>query len=370
VRIQDVAMSAEGEGRFRLSVKASAPLPASSCRFEGGGSSSLLILEFPRTESALKPSYDFPGMPVGTIRIEASDASAEKGVRIEVPLRGATFRGWESAGESIGVLLAGPPPSAASNASGQGPYRLGAGDRLTLAVFGHDDMKQDLEVLTDGTVVLPLLGVLPVAGRTLADVRSEMESRLKDYLVDPQVTLDIKEYRSQPVNVVGEVKNPGQYYLKGPTTLVDIIAMAGWMTTDAGSEVMITRHETGQDKSVQIRQILIGKEELVGSGTKHNNPLVQAGDVVTVGPKEFFYIRGEVSKPGRYPLQDHPTLMKAISIAEGLTPYARKKGIELIRTTNGVQTKTVVDLKAVEEHKIEDIPLLADDQILVPRRMF
>ena len=108
----------------------------------------------------------------------------------------------------------------------------------------------------------------------------------------------------------------------------------------------------------------------MGGGQKHDNPLVQSGDVVTVGSKQYFYIRGEVSKPGQYPLEDHPTLMKAISIAEGLTPYARKKGIELIRMVGGVQSKKVVDLKAIEEHKIEDIPLMADDQILVPRRRF
>ena len=74
--------------------------------------------------------------------------------------------------------------------------------------------------------------------------------------------------------------------------------------------------------------------------------------------------------PGRYTLEESPTLMKAISLGGGLTPYARKKGIELIRMVNGAETKTVVDLKAIEDHKIEDIPLMAEDQILVPRRMF
>ena len=63
-------------------------------------------------------------------------------------------------------------------------------------------------------------------------------------------------------------------------------------------------------------------------------------------------------------------LMKAISIAQGLTQYARKKGIEVTRMLNGVQTKMEVDLKAIEEHKVEDIRLMADDQILVPRKRF
>jgi len=201
-------------------------------------------------------------------------------------------------------------------------------------------------------------------------LRGELEVKLKEYLVDPQVSLDIKDYKSQPVNVVGEVKNPGQYYLKGQTTLVDIISLAGWMTANAGGEVILTRQEPDPGKGAQRRQIVVRREDLVGSGQAHNNPLIQAGDVVTVRPKQFFYIRGEVSKPGQYPLEDHPTLMKAVSIAQGLTQYAQKKKIEVIRMVDGVQTKMEVSLKDIEEHRVEDIPLLADDQILVPRRRF
>ena len=275
-------------------------------------------------ESGLKPSYDFPGMPVGTIRVSPLGGPGGAGVKIEVPLRGATLQGWEAAAEGMVVLLAGSPAPAASPV--RGPYRLGVGDRLEISVFGHEDMRQDLEVLADGTVALPMVGVVPVAGKTVSELRGELEAKLKDYLVDPQVSLDIKDYKSQPVNVVGEVKNPGQYYLKGPTTLVDIIALAGWMTANAGGEVILTRHETDPGKGTEMRQIVVRKEDLVGSGQAHNNPLVQAGDVVTVGPKQYFYIRGEVAKPGQYPLEDHPTLMKAISIAQGLTQYRAEEG--------------------------------------------
>ena len=80
--------------------------------------------------------------------------------------------------------------------------------------------------------------------------------------------------------------------------------------------------------------------------------------------------RGEVTKPGQYPLVDRPTLMKAVSIAEGLTPYAKKKGIEVNRTVDGKQTKMVFDLKAIEERKAEDILLLPGDVVIVPRRLF
>jgi polysaccharide export outer membrane protein len=368
VRIQDLVMAGEGDGRFRLSVRSSGPLPTSSCRIGEGANASWLVLELPGAESGLKPAYDFPGMPVGTIRVSPLGGPGGAGVKIEVPLAGATLQGWEATAEGMVLLLTGSPAPPASPV--RGPYRLGVGDRLEISVFGHEDMRQDLEVLADGTVALPMVGVVPVAGKTVSELRGELEAKLKDYLVDPQVSLDIKDYKSQSVNVVGEVKNPGQYYLKGSTTLVDIIALAGWMTANAGGEVILTRRETDPAKGTQLRQIVVLKENLVGSEQVHNNPLVQGGDVVSIGPKQYFYIRGEIVKPGQYPLEDHPTLMKAISIAQGLTQFARKKGIEVIRMVNGVQTKMEVDLKAIEEHKVDDVPLLADDQILVPRKRF
>ena len=368
VRVQDLSVAAEGNGRVRISVKTSGPLQASSCRVQEGANAPLLILELPGAVSSLKPAYDFPGMPVGTIQVSVLKAPTGSGTKLEVPLRGAVLQGWEATGEGIVILLKESPPQAGTPL--QGAYRLGPGDRLEISVFGHEDLRQELEVLADGTVVLPMAGAVPEAGKTVSELRQELEMKLKEYLVDPQVSLDIKDYKSQPVNVVGEVKNPGQYYLKGPTTLVDIIALAGWMTANAGSEIALTRHEMTGDKGLQVRRILVRKEDMVGSGQSHNNPLVQGGDVVTIGPKRFFYIRGEVTKPGQYPLEGDLTLMKAISIAQGLTQYGRKKGIEIIRMVNGVQTKMEVDLKAIEERKLQDIPLLADDQILVPRRRF
>ena len=369
VRVVDLALSSEGEGQFRLQVRANGPIPLSSCRIRESGGVSLLVLEFPKSESGLKPSYEFTAAPVGTARVMPMGGQRESGWRVEIPLKGVVLLGWETAGEGMSIFLSaaatGTPPAAAGD-----PYRLGVGDRLDLSVYGHEDLHQELEILSDGTIILPMVGVVSVAGKTLSELRGELEAKLKDFLVDPQVSLDMKEYRSQPVNVVGEVEKPGPYFLKGPTTLVDIIAQAGWMTREAGSEVIITRHEVAPGKGTQMRQIMVRKEDLVGSGQANNNPLVQTGDVVTVGPKQYFYIRGEVKTPGQYALEGHSTLMKAISIAQGLTPFARKKGIELIRTVNGVPTKTVIDLKAMEEHKLEDIPLQSDDQILVPRRVF
>jgi polysaccharide export outer membrane protein len=317
----------------------------------------MLILEFSAADSSLKPEYQFPDAPLGVLKVSALGSSNPAGVRLEIPLKGASLKGWGVSSEGLEVLLAATPKRPAPAPTSGGTYVLGVGDRLELTVFGQEDLKKTLEVLADGTVIFPLIGVLPVAGKTLATVRSEVEARLKDFLVDPQVSLDIKDYQSQPVNVVGEVEKPGTYY------------QAGWMTREAGSEIIVTRRDTGSAEDEGSHQITISKEELLRGGSQFN-PRLQTGDVITVGPEQYFYIRGEVVKPGQYKLGDRPTLLRAVSIAEGLTPYAKKKGIQIIRTVKGSQTKLTFDLKSIEERKAEDVPILPNDVIIVDRRIF
>jgi polysaccharide export outer membrane protein len=367
-RLSDVAVRSGSNGQFSLIVKYEGN-PAYSCRVQEGAGAETLILEFAAADSSLKPEYRFPDAPLGALKVSALGSANPAGVRLEVPLNGASLKGWGVSSEGLEVLLAAGQKRPVPAPTGGGTYILGVGDRLELTVFGQEDLKKSLEVMADGTVIFPLIGVLPVAGKTLATIRSEVEVRLKDFLVDPQVSLDIKDYQSQPVNVVGEVEKPGTYYLKGPTTLMDIMAQAGWMTREAGSEIIVTRRDSGTSEDEGSRQITITKEELLRGGSQFN-PRLQTGDVITVGPEQYFYIRGEVMKPGQYKLGDRPTLLKAVSIAEGLTPYAKKKGIQIIRTVKGSQTKLTFDLKSIEERKAEDVPILPNDVIIVDRRVF
>jgi len=102
-----------------------------------------------------------------------------------------------------------------------------------------------------------------------------------------------------------------------------------------------------------------------------HNILLQAGDIVTVGEKQVFYVRGEVRNPGVYLFQSGMTVLKAINIAAGLSQFANSKEIELLRAgENGLTTKTFINLKAIENGKKADIPLRANDTIIVPKRMF
>jgi len=367
-RVSDLALRNDKGGAYRLFMKISGS-PSASFRLHDDPGRTSLVLEISPTESSLKPQYDFPDAPLGPIKVSPLAATGPKGIRVEVPLRGVILQGWGVTGEGMEILLAVKDTTATTTTAPGNTYLLGVGDRLEITVFGQDELKTTLEVLADGTALFPMVGVVSMSGRSLSQVRAEVQTRLKEFLVDPQVSLDIREYQSQRVNVVGEVQKPGSYYLKGPTTLMDIMALAGWLTEDAGSDIIVTRHSNDSGTDGATRQITIRKNDLLRGGGQ-SNPRLEAGDVITVGPKQYFYIRGEVVKPGEYDLANEPTLMKAVSIGGGLTPYAKKKGIEIIRNMGGSQTKLVFDLKLIEERKAEDVPLLPGDIIIVPKRLF
>src|SRR5262245_34386395 len=118
--------------------------------------------------------------------------------------------------------------------AGAQEYKVGPGDILRISVYGQDDLTKDYQVAPDGTVPFPLIGKVQADGLTRAELAERIRVLLeKDYLVNPQVAITVREYLSQKVHVVGEADKPGLYYLSGPTTLVEIMSKAG-VTKSAG----------------------------------------------------------------------------------------------------------------------------------------
>ncbi len=144
---------------------------------------------------------------------------------------------------SIGIILAISPQSSLSQPqTGTGSldsiYKLGAGDQLSIQVFGEPDLSFDEVRLTDaGTFSYPFLGEIRAKGLTSSEVEWLITRGLKgDYLIDPKVTVRILEYR--PFFVNGEVKRPGGYPFKAGLTLRKAIALAGGFTERASRNKM------------------------------------------------------------------------------------------------------------------------------------
>jgi polysaccharide export outer membrane protein len=364
--VESLSFDAAGGGLV-LYVKTSTPVPRFVCRMPTPLSPDVVV-ELPEAASRLQGKYVFDSPLVGEAVVEAG-LNGATGVRIRFPLRQAVFSGIEQVGH--GLLLRfdrGAPPGGGGSASLQ-EYRVGPGDKIEINIFGHEDLNKVVEVRGDGTINYPLIGDLKVAGRSVSEIDDEMTRILaKDYLVDPQVSVDVREYQSQWVTIIGQVRTPGRYVLKRNMRLIDLLAEAGGATREAGTDILITRrHEGGQES----RQIAVSRERLLSRDNDEANMVLAHGDIVTVTEQEVFYIRGEVGKPGPYYLQEGMTVLKAISVAGGLTQFANRKDIELLRAgPTGVSEKVIVNLKAIEDGKKPDVPIRPNDTIIVPRRIF
>jgi polysaccharide export outer membrane protein len=176
------------------------------------------------------------------------------------------------------TTLAGLPQAELSTSGVQGDYVIGPQDKLRIRVFEVKDLSFDEEeVDANGQIQLPLIGKVTAAGKTAMQLQDELAQRLGDkYLQSPQVSVSIAESASQKVTVEGEVKAPGVFQLKGKTTLMQAIAMAGGPSDIANlHKVAIIRESEG------TRRAAVCDFQAIRDG-KAGDPIIQGNDVVVV----------------------------------------------------------------------------------------
>lgn len=267
-----------------------------------------------------------------------------------------------------------PEPQAAPPAPATvGDYEVGPGDVIEVAVYGNDDLSRIPTVQTNGSISLPLLGEVQVAGLTIAEVQRKITNLLaKDYLVNPQVEVKVRDYNSQYVSVVGDVNSPGRKPIRGRMRLIDVLIEAGSFKTSASGQVMITRTDGGFEGGQRSITVRISSSSSPTAQDLVNLELpLKNGDIITALPKAFVTVDGEVNKPGRYAIEADLTVTGAVSLAGGLTRFG-SNGVKVRRTDGQTGKVTIleVDLKDVRNGKKPDVPLLANDVISVSRRVF
>jgi len=238
-------------------LKISGPVGRFQCGLSDAGSSSPEVsIDFPEATSRLQAHYPLDGR----ILREAVVAGAEGnggGFRVRIALAAGTLVGLERTEQ--GLILRFQESSGAgatANGSQSLEYQVGVGDKLEIAVFGHEDLSKVVEVRSDGTINYPLAGDIQVQGKTVAEIDKQLTQILgKDYLVDPQVSVDVREYQSRWVTVIGEVRNPGRFVLKRDMRLIDVLAEAGGATKEAGTEILITRRaDSGETRQIAVNR--------------------------------------------------------------------------------------------------------------------
>ena len=248
-------------------------------------------------------------------------------------------------------------------------YRVGPKDVLKVTVWGHEDLSRLVVVGADGTFQFPLVGDVRVAGLTPGGIEGLLRDLLgKDYLVNPQVSVSVQEYRSQRVLVLGEVEKPGTYAMTGLTTLLDVLSQAGGPGKNAGRQVVVVRAPSsegpvspGAAGSVTLRANL--KRLLDGDGGE-NFPL-QNGDSVFVPKLTSFFVLGEVLRQGAYGMEKETSALEAVTLAGGFTDRAAPSGGRILhKRPDGGQDTIDIDLT---DPKARDVYLGEGDTLVVPR---
>ena len=245
-------------------------------------------------------------------------------------------------------------------------YRLGPGDVMDITVFEVEELSKPAVVAPDGTVELPLVGGVELAGLTAREAAARLAGLYGDNLVrNPQISVTVREYHSQPASVLGAVTRPGVYQLRGSRRLSDVLALAEGLSPESGGEITISRPlPSGGEKTFSVST----RELLRMSGNEEDNPFVQGGDTIRVSKAGLVYVVGEVTKAGGFPLKDQEqiTVLKALSLAEGLRRDAAPQKTRIIRKQGDAQQETPVRLRDILDGRTPDLPLASNDILFVP----
>jgi polysaccharide biosynthesis/export protein len=277
------------------------------------------------------------------------------------------------------------PPSLARPAGLPAPsgdtYLLGPEDTLSIKVHNDDEIGAlSYPIDLNGNLDLPLAGQVHAAGLSIDQLKQALTGRFKEYIQDPNVTVVVSDYRSQPISILGQVGLPGVHQMRGRKTLFEVISEAGGLKPEAGSVIHITRRrEWGPiplpgahpDSTGEFSVGEINIRDVMDARNPQDNIPIKPYDVITVPRADLIYVIGSVQKAGGFVLSERANLsiLQALSMAEGLQRTAATSKAKIIRGAYdgaGAPVEISVDVKRILDGKAPDVPLLANDILFIP----
>lgn len=237
---------------------------------------------------------------------------------------------------------------------------LAPDDSVVVTVFGRPELATTTSVAEDGTLTLPLVGEVAVAGLTTGKAAARVANayRQEKFLTDPQVTLTLAHARNTQISVLGAVKAPGRFPLDARTTVLDALAQAGGVTENGSSVIVLLR----PDRAGKVTRYGIDLRGLGQGRSAVPTLALRGGDSLYVPPADQFYIYGEVKAPNMYRLEPGMTVVQAISRSGGVTPRGSERRIEIKRRRpDGSYATTGADLGDL---------LQPDDVVRIKERIF
>ena len=256
-------------------------------------------------------------------------------------------------------------------------YRIGPGDLLEITFRVGSQYSTDLvRVGSDGTISYSFVDNLPVTGLTARELDDQVTHRLSAYVKNPRLDVAVKEFKSKSALVLGEVgalrlpyyeAGSGKVFLKGKTTLLDLLVLAGGYTENADiKKVKLIRNN---------KIYYINLYDIIYRGETGQNVIINDGDVVDVPELPVYgervYVMGEVNRQGIYPLEDVPDLLAAVALAGSFTRVAVEQNTLVIRGYEPGKKPRVLtaDINALlKKGDIgQNITLVDGDVVYIPR---
>lgn len=282
------------------------------------------------------------------------------------------------------------------------PYILGPGDQVAVVVLGYDEFTGSRVILPDGTLSIPLVGSIQAAGRTTDDLSAELTHRLREYLINPVVNINLTVLRPVVVNVAGDVYRPGPVQLSSLTQADTRLDTSARITSTTNTPTLASALTAagGIRRTADIRQITVQRRlpdqqvevihinlwDALTLQASIENPLVlRDGDYVYVPqatealPEEQRIVAtssfapatvrvrviGEVQRPGEVEVSPDGTVSSAVAISGGPTDDAQLNAVALVRLNDqGQVEERILDLtNLVDQEQVQD-----GDVVLVPKR--
>src|SRR6185436_3066319 len=241
-----------------------------------------------------------------------------------------------------------PRPEGAQGAAAQPSaptegYVIGPQDNLSIIVSDEAELTGKYRVDSDGTISMPYLSRVPLAGLSLAEAQVKITTLLRaGYIRNPQVRIEVDQFKARSVLVTGEVRTPGKVTLPGTTmSLLEALALAGSPTVNASNEVIVIHPPKPGEQAPE--PITINRRDLE-LGKAGRDITLQDGDYINVPVAKRFYISGFVKNPGSYVLDTGTTVSQAIILAGGLSERGTDRRIKVGRVVNGITVEISVDL--------------------------
>jgi polysaccharide biosynthesis/export protein len=258
-------------------------------------------------------------------------------------------------------------------------YILGAHDQISLIVDQLQDnfTNKTFRIDGQGDVTLPIVGRVHAGGLAASEFEDLLKTRFSTILKAPDIVVNVTEYASKSVSVMGAVNKPGVHQLTSPKTLFEVLSLSEGLRPDAGTSARITREtrdgpiplpEATASASGHATVAAVHLKNVMSGGAE--NIVILPGDSIFVPKADVVYAVGNVTRPGGFPIGENETLsaLQVVSLAQGMNRTAAGDKAKILRLApgGGPRIEIPINLKLLMAGKGADMPLQPDDILFVP----